>query len=146
MAGFSLQIKLVDSRLARLSGELHQKAVDLVAATAENIAATAVDSMSGPKSGRMYRSRKGDGSMHQASAPGEAPARDTGGLAGGITVVEGANDLQRIVAVNAAHGLPLEAGAPRAHLAPRPFMDPAVESQRAAWDAGVGSLLRQAGA
>lgn len=73
-----------------------------------------------PKTGRVYRRR---GVEHQASAPGEAPASDTGRLVASIrTEYENNNLVGRVVASTnyAAH---LEFGTQR--MQPRPFLRPA---------------------
>jgi hypothetical protein len=103
--------------------------------------------MNPPKSGRIYElgeqqisfktakgkevsftARKGQASkLHQASAPGEAPATDTGMLAGSAYTKQlGQADYETgFTAEYAAH---LEFGAPKAAIAPRPFLRPAVEA------------------
>ena len=101
--------------LGRVSREL--------AVGAQKVAADAKRAVQkGPATGRVY---KRGGVEHQASAPGEAPATDTGGLAGSI--------------VDRAKGLRAEAGA-QMFYAPilelsldRPFIGPA-------FDANVGDL------
>jgi len=78
--------------------------------------------MAGPKSGRLYRRR--GGRTHQASAPGEAPAVDTGFLINSIrTVVKSDTRAEITVAAEYAEGL--EFGTDR--VAARPFVRPAIE-------------------
>lgn len=75
-----------------------------------------------PKTGRIYRRR---GVEHQASAPGEAPASDTGTLVSRIATDYA--DLSRLVARVGAHteyAAHLEFGTSR--MEPRPFMRPAL--------------------
>ena len=103
--------------------------------------------MNPPKSGRIYElgeqqisfktakgkevsftARKGKASrLHQASAPNEAPATDTGNLVNSAyTKKMGDADYETgFTAEYAAH---LEFGAPKAAIAPRPFLRPAVEA------------------
>jgi hypothetical protein len=77
------------------------------------------------KSGKVYIRR---GVAHKASAPGEAPASDTGDLARGITVVINPQALTARVNSGAAHSLPLEFGTPT--IEPRPHMRVSLASQR----------------
>lgn len=76
-----------------------------------------------PKTGRVYRRR---GVEHQASAPGEAPASDTGRLARSITVRP--DEARTAATVNASteYAAPLEFGTQRVE--PRPYMRPALAS------------------
>ena len=89
---------------------------------AHDVEANAKKAMEGQKSGRMY-----DG--HQASAPGEAPAVDTGNLKNSIRA-EAVGDGTREWSVNvgAEYGAGLEFGTPE--IAPRPYMRPAAEETR----------------
>jgi hypothetical protein len=77
-------------------------------------------------SGRQY-------GKHQASAPGEPPARDLGNLVANTnadpTIRDDGDDKVGTVTANAAYALPLHNGTER--IAARPFMDvPAKENQR----------------
>jgi HK97 gp10 family phage protein len=78
-----------------------------------------------PKTGRIYRRR---GVEHQASAPGEAPASDTGFLASSITTKYDASKLSGQVVVGAAYGPHLEYGTQT--MEPRPFLRPAIANRR----------------
>lgn len=81
--------------------------------------------MAGAKSGEMYA--RPNGRMHQASAPGEAPAIDTGNLVNSIqTQMIGASS--GIVFTNAEYAPVLELGGVK--MEPRPFFTPATA---AAW-------------
>jgi HK97 gp10 family phage protein len=94
----------------------------------EQVRADAVRSiMSGGRSGRVYIRR---GVTHQASAPGEPPASDTGRLANSIRTEYDATRLVGRVVVDAVHGPFLEYGTQT--LAPRPFLRPALARQRGA--------------
>lgn len=76
--------------------------------------------MSGPKSGALYGN-------HQASAPGESPAIDTGALVNSIGT-EMTGPLRGIVYEGMEYAAYLEYGT--VHMAARPHMTPAVEAVR----------------
>jgi len=67
---------------------------------------------------------------HRASAPGEAPATDTGELVNSISV-EMTRQTEALVMVDAEYGAALEYGTAR--VAARPFLTPAAEGARAAF-------------
>lgn len=77
----------------------------------------------GSRSGRIYKRR---GISHQASAPGEPPKTDTGGLAASAAVVHEPGSRHAEVIVSAPQAAALEFGSPRSNLAPRPALGPAV--------------------
>lgn len=116
----------------------------------------------GPKSGRIYTTywRTNRRTMlpfptaeqrvpHRASAPGEAPATDTGRLIGSI--FGGARKLNAWVEVRSHYGRWLEFGTRR--IQARPFLIPAVERNRAritamlqaAISTGASRFARKAG-
>lgn len=81
--------------------------------------------VSTPKSGRIYRRR---GIAHQASAPGEAPATDTGRLVqSGRAVYDQAN-LLGLATWSTQYAPYLEFGTE--NMAPRPFARPALMNMR----------------
>lgn len=84
--------------------------------------------LKGPKTGRIY---KRGATRHQASAPGEAPAFDTGKLAGSgereITAVS-ETKAWGIVAFNAKYARWLEIGT--RFIRPRPFLLPTLDELR----------------
>jgi hypothetical protein len=82
--------------------EVHARAVELI--------------MEPPKTGRVYRRR---GVEHQASAPGEAPASDTGRLAGSGTVVYDAENIAARVNFATIYARRLEVGDDK--IEPRPY-------------------------
>lgn len=84
--------------------------------------------LSGKKTGRLYQRRT---VAHQASAPGEAPASDTGRLVNSISayLVKG----RSYAVVTAGRGVALYAAMLEfgtSKIAPRPFMFPAAEKSR----------------
>lgn len=79
----------------------------------------------GAKTGKVY---KRGNIQHQASAPGEYPATDTGELINSITVKFASKGLRGVVESNAPHAAHLEFGT--RNMAPRPFLQPATEFAR----------------
>ncbi len=120
----------------KLAAEVRQKADAVCDVTANNIGREGVRLIeSGPKTGRLYKRGK---KVHQASAPGEAPASDIGNLAAS----EYAKRIRQAfwhVGFTAEYGLALEFGTPR--ILPRPFLRPAVEKYRAAFIAAMKQVL-----
>lgn len=78
----------------------------------------------GAKSGRVYKRGQ---VKHQASAPGEAPASDTGNLMKSI-YSEKVRDLTYVVGSRIVYALHLEYGTRK--MAARPFFRPAVEQEK----------------
>jgi hypothetical protein len=76
----------------------------------------------GVKTGRIYRRARGP---HQASAPGEPPARDTRELERSISRPQFLSPNVGQLRIRAPHGRLLERGTPR--MAARPFIRPAVK-------------------
>ena len=81
---------------------------------------------SGDKHGRVYMKGKHGTIRHVASAPGEAPAQDTGNLARSIFVGLDQEALVATITVKANYATALEFGTNR--MAPRPFMGPALKA------------------
>lgn len=81
--------------------------------------------MSLPKTGRSYR--RGRTAIHIASAPGQAPAVDTGTLTNSINF-QMQGELQATVTVNAEYAAYLEYGT--RHMAARPYARPAIDKVR----------------
>lgn len=82
---------------------------------------TAIESIQkGPKSGREYQR---GARTHVASAPGEAPAADRGGLARGIQVRKGDDYVDTVS--RAKYSFALELGTTDGKIKPRPFLFPA---------------------
>lgn len=111
-------VRLTRDDFPRLARELGQEVDRVVEASAKNIATIVTRGMADPKSGRFYGS-------HQASAPGEMPAIDTGNLAAIKTEkIEQGHWVTYTEAEYAAH---LEFGTSR--MLPRPFFVPAAEDE-----------------
>lgn len=78
-----------------------------------------------PKTGRVYRRRSIE---HQASAPGEPPASDTGRLVQSVTTDYGDGGYAGTVTFRTAYAAALEYGTER--MEPRPYARPAVANKR----------------
>jgi hypothetical protein len=97
--------------------------------------------MGPPKTGRIYRRR---GVEHQASAPGEAPASDTGRLVNSRRLEYSQAELRGSMIVSAAHILPLEHGTRK--MEPRPSVRRALaESHNEITAAIATSIARRIG-
>ena len=81
----------------------------------------------GGKTGRVYKRRS---VTHQASAPGEAPATDTGRLVNSVTAYPPSNGESSVVAGRGTvgHAAHLEFGT--RNMAARPFLFPALEKSK----------------
>lgn len=114
------------NRFAQYAEGMASEAGRIVLATIRRIEARTKASLSGPRSGRLYQRGAKGTIVHQASAPGEAPATDTGNLANSI----GAQMIGRSegeVTVGAEYAVTLELGGGK--IAPRPFLQPAVTAE-----------------
>lgn len=124
----SLSVKL--NAIGKRTREEVSKAVRVSAIAVENRAADGI--ISPPKTGRVYRSKHRKGAVHQASAPGEFPAADTGRLHQSIThvmTVEGPDIYRAEVGANAPYSVFLELGTSK--MAPRPYMSPSFDETKA---------------
>lgn len=70
----------------------------------------------GPKTGRKYRRR---GVVHQASAPGQSPASDTGALVDSRTIELDLENFRALLIFRTLYALMLEVGT--AKMEPRPY-------------------------
>lgn len=93
-------------------------------------------SMTGPKSGRAY---KRGGRTHIASAPGEAPAVDTGLLINSIQT-DIKSDTEAVITVGAEYAYGLEIGTDK--ISARPFVRPAIDGVLQRF--GQGGILASA--
>ncbi len=119
----------------QIARKVRRAADDAAADAAHATEGRAKRSMSGRKSGRVYRRR---GREHQASAPGEAPAIDVGALANSLQVSR-TGPQEHTVYTNKAYAEVLEGGG--VHLAPRPYLGPAAEETRPEFVERVRRLL-----
>ena len=135
----TMKIVLDDKRLLALPGALQREADELVGQTAKLIEGHAKTKiMDGPKTGKVYTIGKVE---HQASAPGEAPATDTGNLVNSIDSERVKPMLHRVNA-HAEYAAHLEYGTSR--MAARPFLQPSFEEERKHFAKSVDRLIAQA--
>jgi hypothetical protein len=137
-----LDLRLLEQEVIRAVESTMKGAAQLIANDAK------VRVARGPKTGRLYTTRfltnrttgrvfpTEDRVPHQASAPGEAPATDTGKLVSSI--VSDAKGLTGFVQARSAYAVHLEYGTRR--MAARPFMVPAFEAN----SRRCGDLIRAA--
>ena len=138
---FSFRIEGLDA-ITQASDRVKQAVADelnkAVYASAQKVSSEAKRSLlDGNKSGRIY---KHGSVLHRASAPGEAPASDTGRLVNSINSYAVGNGEAISVAGRGTvkYAAMLEFGTIK--IAPRPFMLPALEKSRA-W---IGERLNKA--
>ena len=91
--------------------------------------------MNPPKSGKEYKRGQ---RIHQASAPGEAPATDTGNLANSILVYQ-TNPADWIADFGAGYSAALEYGTPK--MLARPYARPSVEKYRNDFNNGMKKIV-----
>lgn len=103
---------------------VHQEAVRLI--------------QSPPKTGRVYQRR---GVLHQASAPGEPPASDTGALVQMSGTRYEPDQLTGVVTFHAAYAAALEFGTVR--IEPRPFLRPALAHNIAQIEKNVADEVKK---
>lgn len=128
---------LTDNRIPAIRAKLPVLLEAHVEKTARAVQDEAKMSMRTAKSGRIYKVSK-TGKTHQASAPGEAPAIDTGNLVNSMAI-EKVSEAVYMVSAGTEYAQPLEFGSKR--MAARPFLGPAVEKCREAFLAGIGRLF-----
>ena len=133
-----VEVRLVYDHMPTISRSARAKASQIVRDTAMSILLLARHSMMGPKHGKVYQKA---GRVHQASAPGEAPAIDLGNLLNSLNAVP-VTDLTWRVTVGAEYGLPLESGTVNGKIAPRPFLRPAVAQMKDAFFRAIREVIR----
>jgi HK97 gp10 family phage protein len=110
-------------KLRKIDRESFERVTDAVQQSGEAMRTDAVLTSSKPGKGRIYK--RGDGPPHQASAPGDPFASDTGRLIGegGISTQEINGGLGVLVGTNVEYGPHLEFGTSK--MAARPWLRPA---------------------
>lgn len=126
--------------LAEFGINADRQLADIVNGTAQNVRTHAVRSVQrGPKTGEVYE-KINPRRTHRASAPGEAPATDTGRLANDIKAdIQGKN---ATVFTDVEYAPFLEFGTRT--IEPRPFLFPALEKERPAWNRRLNAIVDQA--
>ena len=126
--------------LTRLGVNADKELSDAVKITAQAIRNNAIKSIArGTKSGDVY-DKTNPRRTHRASAPGEAPASDTGRLVGSIRADIAGKEAS--VSANTVYAEPLEFGT--RNMEPRPFMVPALEAERTAWERRLKQAVEKA--
>jgi phage gpG-like protein len=134
----SMTIQIDDAKMVRA---LNDMAPDIAAAVSREVMETAAEieagvklrMQRGPHSGRFYGRRR-----HQASAPGEAPAPDTGALLGSI-YHQKVSPLTAVVGSRMAYAAYLEWGT--RNMAPRPAWTPEAEQHRAGFRQRIAAIV-----
>lgn len=126
-------VTLVYDNFPRILANLRPAAQAIALKTALDIESTVKVGMAEGKSGIMHGN-------HQASAPGEMPAIDTGVLVNSITTEQDGDGA--VVYTNVEYALKLEFGFPVEGFAPRPFFGPAADQHRAAYVQAMADLER----
>ncbi|MFZ6028037.1 MAG: hypothetical protein ACOYYS_10005 [Chloroflexota bacterium] len=129
-------VKIVENRIPELTGTIRQHTADLTMKTALKIQGRVRTGMAEPKTGQVYLRR---GKSHQASAPGEMPAVDTGNLTNSVQVERMPDGVSTAVYTAAEYAEVLEFGGVR--IRPRPFMTPAAEAEINDFNAAIRQLL-----
>lgn len=130
----------VEWRGAELLARARQGAQRGVVAATEAVHSEAVGLiLDTPKTGRIYRRRSVE---HQASAPGEPPASDTGRLVNSIRTEYDAAALQGTVIASTEYAAALEYGTRR--MAARPYMRPALANKRGEVESLITRAVRSA--
>lgn len=104
-------------------GDIEQRAVDKI--------------LKGSKTGRIYRRR---GVAHQASAPGQPPASDTGRLVNSRRVDVFEEQLRARLTFSTAYAAPLEFGTVK--MEPRPFLRNSLEESKETGHALVNGEIK----
>jgi phage gpG-like protein len=154
--------KELQAALREASDDVREAAANAVKATGVKLRKDAVNSIkSGPASGRtythkFYRTKNGKLAQgeervpHTASAPGQPPMADSGRLHNSITF-DMIGPLTATVGTHIVYGLYLEYGTRagpdgKGGIAPRPWLRPAAEKQRAQFhkrlEAAISGALR----
>lgn len=142
MAAPGITWKVLGNNLGELQGQIRGACYEETRDTMDSIKAEVLRLMHIPGRGRIYTR---NGHTHQASAPGQAPAADTGGLIAQIEVGvawEGDN-VVGIIHNDHPAAAALEYGAPGRNLAPRPAFTPAGEKVRKRIAGSLASRIRK---
>mgnify|MGYP001427360273 CR=1 FL=1 len=131
----------LNKTLSELPSKFEQEAGRLVNRTAKNVRNNAIYLIRTPSMGRTYVQYKPYYKTHIASAPGDAPNRDTGQLGSSLIVTRSGSTSVEVLA-NVEYAAYLEFGT--RNMAARPFMTPAVEQELPKYEQGLRELTRRA--
>lgn len=120
LTGLDAALRKIEGAAAKIEAAA-QLGLNAIAQQARDAAVMSI--MKGPKSGTIYKLYDPK-RIHQASAPGQAPAQDQGGLSGSIKASAGPTKLTATLVADAPYAVHLEYGT--RNMAARPFMAPAV--------------------
>jgi len=138
-----IQIKNLNETLkkfGKLKEELKEPFREVVKGGAQLIRGEAIKSIqTGPKSGRIYE-KYNPRRTHRASAPGQAPASDTGNLVRNIKVKQKDQDTVEVES-NAPYSAFLEFGTSK--MLARPFLFPAFEKSKSKITQAVFSRIKK---
>jgi len=132
----TVELSKLNKKLAKVGRKLNKAAMEVPGEVAQELTIganeirnTIITSMQKEqKTGRIYRKSKNV--EHQASAPGEPPAVDTGELLRSVMFDVHKFAVEIGVAGGGPYAEPLEFGTKK--MEPRPFIDPAVEKHKQA--------------
>ncbi len=128
----------VGLRRRNLTDEMRRRAImalDAGGRIIQNAARRSI--LDGPKTGTLYK--RSGGVIHQASAPGQPPANDTGTLLGTVIYEVDERALTASITAGTVYAKFLEFGT--RHMAARPFMGPALNNNRTKVLAAMRALL-----
>lgn len=132
--------KELKAALKRIGSNADKEIKAAVRITAQAVRVHAQRSIArGTKSGTVYDKTQPRRS-HRASAPGEAPATDTGRLIGSIRA--NVTGTSASVIVDTVYAAALEFGT--STIEARPFLIPALERERPAWDRRLNQVVEKA--
>lgn len=137
-----IRITVTHLDFRKIGAEMAAAIDDEVNKSANQIVGNAVLAIQNPpKTGATYKHGK---IVHQASAPGEAPATDTGNLAGSGTVRRvGLAHYQCVFSTPYARAL--EFGNPSGTILPRPYLRPAVQKEEPVLRANIAKAMGKGG-
>lgn len=131
----------LNKTLLALSPTFRAEATKAVNRTAQNIRNDAVRSIQRPSASGATYEKYNPRRTHTASAAGSPPNTDTGRLVGSIRAIETGTPSATVEA-QAEYAKWLEFGT--RNMQARPFLTPAVESNRAKYDTAIEAALKKA--
>jgi hypothetical protein len=146
MAGKTIDIVISNDATPKLKASMRSATHAVVAKAVFDIEAGVKNRLAQPGTGKIYGAtgpakpgKRGARKRHQASAPGEPPATDTGTLANS-TQGKMLTDTEGEVRVTAEYARFLEDGT--VFIAPRPYFAPSIEAVRPGYTDAMKSIAR----